>query len=255
MSDDKQRVKDTFSKNAESYVTSTTHKNQSDLDLMVEWAEPQSSWTALDIATGGGHVAKEMSRWVDTVFATDLTKKMLENTSRHLQAQENIHYIIADAEELPFIDEYFDLVTCRIAPHHFPEPDRFIEEVTRVLKPQGRFLMVDNIAPEHDELDHFYNTFEKMRDESHVRALKISEWKKHFQFHHLSITQEQTRRKTLPFSDWVTRTLDEAADQQRVADYFLSASKDIQSYFDLKKEKQWITSFTIDEWAVSAEKK
>ncbi len=104
---------------------------------------------------------------------TDLTKEMLENTKKHLKDFENLTYILADAEALPFLDQSFDVVTCRIAPHHFPNPDKFIEEVARVLAPDGTFILIDNVVPDDRKLATFMNMFEKLRDDSHVRVLIV----------------------------------------------------------------------------------
>ncbi|ARI78994.1 class I SAM-dependent methyltransferase [Halobacillus mangrovi] len=255
MSDEvKRQVQANFSKNKEAYVTSSTHKNQGDLDLINEWLQPDQKWTVLDIATGGGHVAKALSPLVGSVFATDLTKDMLQNTATHLRTLPNIHFVVADAEALPFLDESFDAVTCRIAPHHFPSPETFITEVERVLKPGGFFLMIDNVAPQDENLDHFYNTFEKMRDKSHVRALKVSEWKQLLCGAGLSIEQELTRKKTLPFPDWVKRTTDNDQERLNVECYFQNADEKAFSYFSIKKEKDRIQSFSIDEWMVKSMK-
>ncbi|MCA0972472.1 class I SAM-dependent methyltransferase [Halobacillus litoralis] len=247
----KNKVRQTFSKNKEAYVTSSTHRSKSDLEQVTAWLQPQPSWKALDIATGGGHVAKELSRSAGMVFATDLTKDMLQNTARHLQDQSNIHYVVADAEELPFIDETFDVVTCRIAAHHFPNPSAFIQEVSRVLRPKGKFLLIDNVAPEKDELDTFYNTFEKMRDSSHVRALKISEWEKLLRDDQLPIVRSETRKKKLPYRDWLERTQDDTDQQKAIDEYFKQASPEQHTYFQYDDS---LTSFSIDEWVVLSQK-
>ncbi|UOQ91647.1 class I SAM-dependent methyltransferase [Halobacillus shinanisalinarum] len=246
----KQRVKETFSKNNEAYVQSKVHNNQSDLDLVTQWLKPNSSWTVLDIATGGGHVARQLSPYVKTVFATDLTEKMLENTASHLTSFDNIHYVIADAEELPFLQSSFDVVTCRIAPHHFPHPDQFISEVQRVLKQGGYFIMIDNIASENNDLDHFYNTLEKMRDPSHVRALKISEWEKLFLKYDLQLKEQLQRKKNLPFSDWLNRTLDNESEKKQVVSFIENAEDHVKSYFAFQKKKGEMIDFSIDEWMV-----
>ncbi|WP_079477237.1 class I SAM-dependent methyltransferase [Halobacillus salinus] len=249
--DQKNQVRQTFSKNSNAYVTSSTHSKKSDLDQITAWLQPDNSWTVLDIATGGGHVAKELSRSAGTVFATDLTIEMLQNTAIHLKRQNNIHYVVADAEELPFLDASFDAVTCRIAPHHFPEPDRFVKEVQRVLKPNGLFLMIDNVAPENDELDYFYNTFEKMRDASHCRALKTSEWEKLFRNQQLSIIKKELRQKTLPYREWLERTLTEEIEQDKVDLYFTNATDEAKKYFQFNND---LDSFTIEEWMVLCKK-
>lgn len=255
MSDEiKRSVQEVFSKHKQSYIDSATHKNQSDLEAIISWLKPDRSQKALDIATGGGHVAKALSSHYGTVFATDLTKDMLQNSASHLTGHTNIEYVVADAENLPFIDESFNVVTCRIAPHHFPNPDTFIREVNRVMKQNGQFLMIDNIAPEDDALDEFYNTFEKKRDYSHVRALKVSEWETLFHQHDFTIKKRLTRKKNMPFPDWVKRTLQKENDRQAVESYFLQASPEARNHFSVEIRSGSVVSFTIDEYMVLVEK-
>ena len=141
----KQKVEEVFGKNADKYVTSNSHAKGDDLPLLVDWLKPEKTWKVLDIATGGGHVTKTLAPHVATVFSTDLTRAMLENTAKHLRHNfDNIEYVVADAEALPFLTETFDAAVCRIAPHHFPQPDRFISEVAKVLKTGGKFILIDN---------------------------------------------------------------------------------------------------------------
>jgi SAM-dependent methyltransferase len=103
---------------------------------------------------------------------------MLEEAGRQAAARgiTNVEFVLGDAEAMPFPDATFDVVTCRIAPHHFPDVARFCREAHRVLKPGGRFLMVDNVAPEDEALDRFMNDIDKLRDPSHFRSWRESEW-------------------------------------------------------------------------------
>lgn len=254
MSDAKQRVQETFSKNAEKYLTSHTHSKGKDLALMVEWSEPKRDWIALDIATGGGHVAKTFSPHVNKVVASDLTKDMLENTASHLGEYKNISYEVADAEQLPFSDHSFDLITCRIAPHHFPNPKSFIREVSRVLKQDGKFIMIDNVAPEEAELADFMNTLENMRDTSHVRCLPVSEWQKLCKKYHLHVLKSRTRKKTFDFHDWVNRTIEDESTKQKVSSYLRDADTTMKDYFQIKETLEDIEAFSMDEWMVLCEK-
>ena len=82
---------------------------------------------------------------------------------------------MVDAEEIPYPDASFDLVTCRIAPHHFPDPAAFVRESARVLRSGGRFVLVDSTVPDGDA-GVFFNRFETLRDPSHVRSLTVDEW-------------------------------------------------------------------------------
>ncbi|RHW36154.1 SAM-dependent methyltransferase [Lysinibacillus yapensis] len=252
----KQKVQQQFGQHAQKYVTSSTHATGSDLALLKEWLEVTSDSVALDIATGGGHVVKTLAPHVGQVFATDLTYGMLETAKKHLDPYaSNIFYVIADAESLPFLENTFDAVTCRIAPHHFPNPQLFVKEVARVLKPGGKFVLIDNIAPDDPVLDDFVNTLEKLRDDSHVRSYSVSEWTKWFEHAGLSLLKANHRKKTFPYPEWVRRTTT-SEEQVKVVDaHLLSASKTIQEYFSIESVDGNIQSIIIDEWMALAEKK
>jgi len=121
--DAKSLSKERYGKFAQGYVTSQTHAKGADLDRLVEIAQPQADWVALDVATGGGHTALKFAPHVKRVIASDITPAMLEKARAFIgeQGVANIDFKEADAENLPFDDRSFDLVTCRIAPHHFPD--------------------------------------------------------------------------------------------------------------------------------------
>jgi ubiquinone/menaquinone biosynthesis C-methylase UbiE len=247
----KKAVKKQFSEHAADYVKSESHANGNDLPKIVEWLEPKSEWVALDIATGGGHVANTLAPHVGTMFSTDLTEKMLEKAAAHLNKEHhNIFYVLADAEELPFLSNTFDCVTCRIAPHHFPNPDKFIAEVARVLKEDGKFILIDNIAPSNKELADYMNTFEKLRDESHVRCLSKKDWEELFATNGLMKEREMDRRKKHDYSTWVRRLLQEEEKIKRVSTFILNGSQETKDYFSVKIVDNEVESVEIDEWMV-----
>lgn len=252
--DEKSLVKKVFSNNSNAYITSKTHANSEELEKMITWTAPNKEMVMLDIATGGGHVAKKFSSHVKNVIATDLTPEMLQETHNHLINYTNIQYVIADAESLPFLDQSFDIVSCRIAAHHFPNPIKFIEETNRVLKPKGIFIFVDNISSEDNELDLYVNELEKLRDPSHIRSLKVSEWKQIISTYPLSIRKEQLQKKILPFQDWVNRTVEDPKQKNAVESYLLDANTRVKAYFDVKQQKEQLQSFSIDEWMVMYQK-
>jgi len=110
--------------------------------------------------------------------------------ARGLAAERNIvNMSFADvrAEALPFADGTFDLVTCRIAPHHFDDVRKFVAESARVLRAGGVFGLVENVSPDPGMMEgdaaalaaaaDEYNAFEKHRDPSHVRCLTLGEWR------------------------------------------------------------------------------
>lgn len=252
--DKKQLNKALFTQRKDAYVTSQTHSNPAALQKILEWLTPSSEQTILDIATGGGQVAKTLAPYAKQVIATDLTPSMLASVRNSINENDNILLVIADAEELPFLDDSMDIVTCRIAAHHFPRPEKFIQEVYRVLKPGGKWLFVDNVAPEDDAEDQFFNQLEAMRDPSHERAKKISEWKKLFSKHPFTLLQEDIRIKELPFQDWLNRTVDSEEIRQQVTDFIETADEKLKKSIRLQKEENTILSFAIDEWISMWEK-
>ncbi len=202
----KQRAVEQFGATAEHYVASVSHASGDDLPRMVELAAPSSTDRLLDIATGGGNVARVFSPHVADVVASDLTPRMLAAAERSFArlGLANVRVAEADAEELPFPDVSFDIVTCRIAPHHFPNPDRFIAESARVLAPGGRFLLVDTTVPA-GETGAFWNRFEAMRDPSHVRTLTSDEWSDLVRRSGLDLRSVEPYPKRHVFADWVAR--------------------------------------------------
>ncbi len=203
----RQLVREQFARSAADYVRSVTHASGPDLVRMVELAAPRSDDVMLDVATGGGHVARVFGPLVRRVVLADLTPQMLGEALAFLAASglDAVEAVSADAEALPFATSSFDLVTCRIAPHHFPEPGRFVAEVARVLKPAGRFALIDSTVQE-GRLGDFFNRFEKLRDPSHVRSLTIREWTELISGSGLRLEATESFRKRHDFEDWTARS-------------------------------------------------
>jgi ubiquinone/menaquinone biosynthesis C-methylase UbiE len=209
---DKQQIVDKaraqFSATAEQYVRSQRHAAGDDLARLVELAVLRGDERVLDIATGAGHTALAFAPHVASVIASDLTPRMLE-VAAELAAERgilNVTFVLAQAEALPFEAESFDVVTCRVAPHHFADPQAFVSEAARVLRPGGRFLLDDQMAPEDPELDEFVNTFERWRDRSHVRAYTPSEWRRWIEAAGMRLEHvEPIERGSYEFADWTQR--------------------------------------------------
>jgi len=137
------RVRAQFGRTAAAYVESEDHAKGAELEQMVGFAEGSfgalQGREVLDIATGGGHTALAFARAGARVTATDLTPEMLVAARAfvHAGGGEGVRFAATPAEALPFEGGSFDLVTCRIAAHHFADPERFVAEAARVLRPGG----------------------------------------------------------------------------------------------------------------------
>ncbi len=194
-----------FGANAANYATSSVHAKGASLQRMVELARPEPAWHSLDIATAAGHTALAVAPHVESVVATDITPEMIELCAKRAEelGLRNVDTRLADAEDLPFDDGMFDLVTCRIAPHHFPNPGAFVDEAARVLKEDGIFVMVDNVVPDDPSVALRYNAWEKARDPSHVRSLSITEWVELCTSSSLAVEMTEEIRKQMSFRLWV----------------------------------------------------
>jgi ubiquinone/menaquinone biosynthesis C-methylase UbiE len=171
-------VEQKFGVAAADYAASTVHAHGPSLARAVALVTPQSGWQVLDVATGAGHTALAFAPLVKRVLATDLTREMLEQTRSLAAARglSNVETARMDAAALATGDETFDLATCRLAAHHFPDPAAFVCEVWRVLVPGGTFALIDNISPEQGDDALAYNAYETLRDPSHARCLALGEW-------------------------------------------------------------------------------
>jgi ubiquinone/menaquinone biosynthesis C-methylase UbiE len=202
----KSLVQEQFGATARSYLTSKPHAQGKSLDRLVELTRPQPDWHVLDVATGAGHTAYAFAPHVARVWATDITEEMLSLVREQADKRgfANLRIAYAKAEALPFEDGTFDLVTCRIAPHHFASIARFLDETRRVLKPSGTFALVENVVPEGSVGD-YMNAFERFRDPSHIRAWTLQEWRDALRRHGFAIAHEEQLAKTMEFSSWAER--------------------------------------------------
>jgi ubiquinone/menaquinone biosynthesis C-methylase UbiE len=204
----KRQVREQFGRTAQAYVKSDFHAHGPDLARLVELAEPQPTDLVLDISTGGGHSALALAPHVAQVIASDLTPRMLVAARDFLasRAVANVAYVVADAEHLPFLDTTFDLVTVRVAPHHYADVRAATREMARVLRPGGRLVLIDNVSPADPALDTFLNDIEWRRDPSHVRSYTEHEWREFLRAASLVVLHVEQQRTTIDFADWTARS-------------------------------------------------
>lgn len=222
-------VKAQFSQHAEYYAQSTAHAKGDTLDVILDFAEPKGTEQVLDIATGTGFTAFAFAPNVANVVATDLTEEMLVKAAELAQEQAipNIAFSLAAAEALPFADAAYDLVTCRIAPHHFQDVPAFLSEVHRVLRPKGLFCMVDSVSPESEKLSAWQNRVETLRDDSHVYGYPPSQWNAMIAAAGFVIERSaHTRNAQMSFLWWVRPEKNPPAVVREIREAFAQLSPD-----------------------------
>lgn len=207
MDDPNQLIRQQFGPNADKYVTSTVHAEGASLQRLVELTQPQREWLVLDVSTGAGHTALAFAPEVARVLATDLTPQMLGTAQRlaNERGLANIEFKPADAHSLPFENDTFDLVTSRIALHHYSDPRKAIAEMARVCKPGGLVALVDNIVPPDKQIAGYINHFEKMRDPSHNWAYPAPRLEAYFADAGLKVEHRETLSKDMEFEPWADR--------------------------------------------------
>ena len=238
----KSLVQRQFGANAAKYATSRPHAQGASLARLVEMVSPKAHWCGIDVATGAGHTAFAFAPHVAFVIASDLTVQML-HVGRGIAGERklaNVAFAVAQAESLPLGDASVDLVTCRIAPHHFVDVKQFVSEVRRVLRPGGVFGLVDNVSPDAQIIEGTkdalavaadeYNAFEKLRDPSHVRCLTLDEWTKLIADSGLGIQEVELQDKPMVFQSWADQMQTSAATKDALRRMVFSGSPAFQAF-------------------------
>jgi ubiquinone/menaquinone biosynthesis C-methylase UbiE len=173
---------------------------------MVDFLDPQPQDVALDVAAGTGHLAKAIASRTRHVVALDLTPEMLDEGGREAEREglKNVKFVYGDAENLPFADGVFDLVTSRFAVHHLTDPSAVVSEMVRACRFGGKVALIDLVAPAGEAEAASYNRLERLRDPSHVRALSPSELRRLLQEGGLTRTRTTSRDVEVDVERWLT---------------------------------------------------
>ncbi len=178
-------VSDAWDERAEAYRTSATHREGDDLDALVEWCEPGAGVTALDVATGGGHVGRRLAAADCAVTTCDPAPGMRPD-------------VVCAAEALAFADGSFDVVACRIAAHHFTDVAQAVREMARVAR---RLVVIEDTLYASERVEEA----ERLRDPTHVRSYTETEWRGYLTSAGLDVDRVARQPKRHPLEAWLAR--------------------------------------------------
>jgi len=173
-----------WSARAAAYRAAPEQREGEDLDLIVAWAGGMR--TALDVATGGGHVTRRLRAAGLEVVSSDPAPGMRPD-------------VICPAEHLPFATSSFDLVVTRIAPHHFQDIALAVGEMARVAR---HLLIVEDTLYENEAVEEA----ERLRDPTHVSSYSEHEWRSFFEAAGFEVEAVEIVEKRHPLEGWLART-------------------------------------------------
>ena len=233
------RAQGMFGPQAAEYAVSRVHVSDASLQELRRLASNPDGdpypWV-VDLGTGAGFTAFAMTEISQRVVATDVTLPMLEQTRRlgRDRGLTNLQLSRNAAEFLPFAGNSVDMVTSRVAGHHFDDLDRALDEVQRVLKVAGALVMADSVSPEDGAVAAWMNDIELRRDFSHVKNRKVSELEAMVAMRGMTIVERRSPRIHLEFNAWVARTATPEDEVQRLRRDFLEAPDAMREAFKIE---------------------
>jgi ubiquinone/menaquinone biosynthesis C-methylase UbiE len=228
-----------FSRQSQRYGKGHILENVADVAEAIGFLSLPPRVKVLDVACGAGHTGLHLAELGHSVTCADLSPAMLERVreaaaTRKLAIETRQHA----AESMPYSDGSFDLVTCRVAPHHFSSPAQFVREVSRVLNAGGWFMLIDGTIPDgENDAGEWLNRVEKLRDPSHVRLIAPREWCRLCGDAGLIVRRHWLRQKKQPDLQWYFETAATTAENRaKVLGLIASASLRIREVFHLGEE-------------------
>jgi ubiquinone/menaquinone biosynthesis C-methylase UbiE len=229
-----------FQKQSHRYARGHILENTADVTAALDWIDIPAGAEALDVATGAGHTAFCLAGAGLRVTASDLTPAMLERVregaaERGLDIRTRQH----SAEALPYPDGTFDVVSCRVAPHHFSSPGDFVRESARVLRPGGWLLVIDATVPDDaPEAEAWLHEVEKLRDPSHNRLLPPREWRSLCEQSGLDVQKLEVAFRKQPDLEWYFETAaTRPENREKVRALIAGADAPIREHYRLGEEE------------------
>lgn len=233
-------TQDQYARQARHYASSSLHRLGGSLEAVRRLSAASAADTVLDLGTGAGFTAFALAADAGRVIAADLTPEMLaqaQRLAREKGLEDNLEFIIAVAEHLPFPDGSLPLITCRYASHHFHDLPLSLRELARVLEPAGRVILCDVVAPEAPGLVELMNEWEQIRDPTHVWDYPLSEWRQELlPAAGLEVQDVELGNNPQLFSEWVQRAGTPRQAQEQLVEMFATASEEARRAFEVRRQ-------------------
>ncbi len=239
-----------FGSAAEKYLESPVHAKGNDLERLSGIASTSKYRKALDLGCGAGHAAYAVAKWCGTT-ACDISDGMLEIVSRESKRRNlDIETVNAQAENLPFEDDSFCLTVTRYSAHHWFDIEQSLSEASRVTKRGGRMIVIDSVSPEFALYDTAIQTIELLRDASHVRNYRVSEWRRMLENAGFGKAESDCWKVRIDFASWIRRIGTSPGRVSALKEALTGLPGEAKAYFNIGED----LSFDLDVAWISAEK-
>lgn len=204
MSEHDDAVRRRFAENADRIAEASFRRLPGLTERLVEFVQPKGDERVLDVGTGTGPLAFALAEHVREVVGVDLVPELLERGREHAADKyPNVELVEGDVTKLPFERGEFDLVCERAVLHHVPRPELVVAEMTRVTRPNGRLLAIDQLAPIDPLVGIELDRFERARDPSHTRLLMDGDLRALFEANNLVLLRSRVERHERPLDPYL----------------------------------------------------
>jgi ubiquinone/menaquinone biosynthesis C-methylase UbiE len=200
-----ERVREQFTRQAEAYAGMQQTRDEAGLRALVALSGAGATSRVLDVACGPGFLTLAFAAVCASARGIDATPAFVDRARRVARERgvPNASFALGDVNALPEPDGACDVVACRAAFHHFPEPERVLAEMTRVAKPGATLLVADLLGSEDPERAELHDRIERLCDPTHVRALPASEFLRLFRAQGLEIASRPGREMRYDVEEWL----------------------------------------------------
>jgi SAM-dependent methyltransferase len=237
-------VRNQFGPRAAAYVQSTVYAVGEDLDALESLARGVAPKRALDLGSGGGHVAYRLALHAMSVVALDVSPEMVAAVASAARDRglANIETCVAPAEDMPFEAEAFDFLACRFSAHHWRDFEAALREARRILKTGATAIFIDVVSPGRAALDTHLQAVELLRDSSYVRDYTSPQWQAALARAGFGVRRIEARRIRMDFPIWVARMQTPEAHRVAIRSLQQNTTSRTAAYFEIEPDG----SFTLD---------
>jgi ubiquinone/menaquinone biosynthesis C-methylase UbiE len=237
-----------FDASASNYLTSPVHAKGDDLERLRAIAEKGKPTWVLDLGCGAGHASFALARGgARRITAFDPSSKMLAVVAQEAatRGHDAIETLGGAAEMLPFDNGSFDLVVTRYSAHHWACVPRALAESARVLVPKGQLVVIDVIAPETPLFDTALQVLEFLRDASHVRDYRMSEWMTMHRDTGFAVPTTTTWKMSIDFDSWISRIGTPPARVAALRTVLAELPNEVRQHFHIGAELSFVTDSVL----------